>query len=189
MQLPQKDLRLEPATLVLRPDTSRVRLVKMCLVIMLSVLLSIVVGMFIYAGSNWWSLLGPTWSPVFIFLCLAICAIFALRVMVPFMIWSAKLRRSIYTVTREYVAVEADLGIFGRYDRMVPIAYISDVTTYSSAFQRFCKLGSIIVTSANGDSIILEDLAEAEDAREAIWRLVNQRAQGLEKYPRSKSGF
>jgi membrane protein YdbS with pleckstrin-like domain len=93
------------------------------------------------------------------------------------MIWSAKLRHSIYTVSREYVAVEADLGIFGRYDRMVPIAYIRDVTTYSSTFQRFYKLGSIIVTSANGDSITMEDLAEAEDAREAIWWLVNQQAQ------------
>jgi membrane protein YdbS with pleckstrin-like domain len=177
MQLSQKDSRLEPATLVLHPDTSRVRLVKMCLAIILSVLLSIVVGMFIYAGNNWWIWLGPTWSPLFIFLCLAICAIFALRVMVPFMMWSAKLRRSVYTVTREYVAVEADLGIFGRYDRMVPIAYISDVTTYSSTFQRFYKLGSIAVTSANGDSITLEDLAEVEDAREAIWRLIKQQAQ------------
>jgi membrane protein YdbS with pleckstrin-like domain len=177
MQLPQKDMRLEPATLVLRPFTSRVRLVKMCIVIILIALLSIVVGMFIYAGSNWWSRLGPIWSAVFILLCLVIYAIVTLRVMVPFMMWSAKLHRSVYTVTREYVAVEADLGIFGRYDRMVPIVYISDVTTYSSTIQRFYKLGSIIVTSANGDSITLEDLAEAEDAREAIWRLVTQQAQ------------
>jgi membrane protein YdbS with pleckstrin-like domain len=104
-----------------------------------------------------------------------LCAIVALRVVAPYMMWSAKLRRSVYTITREYVAVEADLGIFGRYDRMIPIAYIRDVTAYSTAFQRFYRLRSIIVTPANGDSIILEDLAEAEDTREAIWRLVNQR--------------
>jgi membrane protein YdbS with pleckstrin-like domain len=104
-----------------------------------------------------------------------LCAIVAMRVAAPYMMWSAKLRRSVYTITREYVAVDADLGIFGRYDRMVPVAYIRDVTTYSTAFQRFYKLGSIIVTPANGDSIILEDLADAEDAREAIWRLVNRR--------------
>jgi hypothetical protein len=130
MQLPQKYLRSEPATLVLRPFTSRVGLVKICVVIILIALLSIAVGMFIYAGSNRWSRLGLTWSVVFILLCLVIYAIVALRVMVPFMMWSTKLHRSVYTVAREYVAVDADLGIFGRYDRMVPIAYIRDVPTF-----------------------------------------------------------
>jgi membrane protein YdbS with pleckstrin-like domain len=133
------------------------------------------IGMFIYAGSNWQVRLSLIWWAALVPTGLMLCAIVALRVMALYMMWSAKLRRSVYTITREYVAVEADLGIFGCYDRMIPIAYIRDVTTYSTAFQRFYKLGSIIVTPANGDSIILEDLAEAEDTREAIWRLVNQR--------------
>jgi membrane protein YdbS with pleckstrin-like domain len=168
------EIRSETPPLVLRPATSRIGLVRLCVAIPLTVILTVMIGMFVYAGSNWWILLGPVWWIVLIPSCLMLCVIIVLRVVVPFMMWSVKLRRSVYTITREYVAVEADLGIFGRYDRMVPIAYIRDVTTYSTAFQRFYKLGSIIVTPANGDSIILEDLAETEDTREATWRLVNQ---------------
>jgi membrane protein YdbS with pleckstrin-like domain len=175
MQPLQKDLRSEAGTLVVRPATSRLGLVRLCIVIILIVLLSTMVGICIYAGSNWRARLSLIGWVVLVPTCLMLCAIVALRVVAPYMMWSAKLRRSVYTITREYVAVEADLGIFGRYDRMVPVAYIRDVTTYSTAFQRFYKLGSIIVTPANGDSIILEDLADAEDTREAIWRLVNWR--------------
>jgi membrane protein YdbS with pleckstrin-like domain len=175
MQPLQKDLRSEAGTLVVRPATSRLGLVRLCVVILLIALLGAMIGMFIYASSNWRVRLSLIWWAVLVPTCLMLCAIVALRVVAPYMMWSAKLRCSVYTITREYVAAEADLGIFGRYDRMVPIAYIRDVTTYSTAFQRFYRLRSIIVTPANGDSIILEDLAEAEDTREAIWRLVNQR--------------
>ena len=87
-----------------------------------------------------------------------------------------RLRSMVYTVMPEFVEAEADMGIFGRYSRRIPVAYIRDVTSQVDVVDRFYNVGSVTVSATNGDSITLENIADAETAREVIWQLVQSTA-------------
>jgi membrane protein YdbS with pleckstrin-like domain len=87
-----------------------------------------------------------------------------------------KLRSSIYTVMADYVAVEADMGIFGRSSQQIPIVYIRDVSTKFLPLPQLRNIGSVTVKATNGDYITLENIDNAESARDTIWELVHAAA-------------
>ncbi len=91
-----------------------------------------------------------------------------------------KLRSSIYTVMDDYVAEEADMGIFGRSSQQIPIVYIRDVSTKFLQLPQLRNIGDVTVKASNGDYIKLEDIENAESVRETIWQLVHAAASRYE---------
>jgi membrane protein YdbS with pleckstrin-like domain len=95
-------------------------------------------------------------------------------VMLPLIKYHMRIRTSRYTIAREHIQIEyTDIN---QFNRTIPLAYIRDVTLSSSLDQRLLKIGSVVVTTTNGDSINLEDITEPEAARQVIWELVRQAA-------------
>jgi membrane protein YdbS with pleckstrin-like domain len=69
-----------------------------------------------------------------------------------------KLRSTVYTVTREYIAVDSIAGSSGIRRHRIPTDQIQFVVpnTKADPIQWLFKLGSVIVKSKDGDSIILD---------------------------------
>jgi membrane protein YdbS with pleckstrin-like domain len=89
-----------------------------------------------------------------------------------------KLRSTIYTVTREYVAVDLIAELQGIRSYRIPTDQIQSVTpnTKADPIQWLLKLGSIIVESKGGDSIILDFIPNPAHAM-AIIRTVAEQAK------------
>jgi membrane protein YdbS with pleckstrin-like domain len=100
----------------------------------------------------------------------------SLTMVAPLYYQYVKLRSSIYTVMDDYVAVEADMGIFGRSTQQIPIVYIRDVSTKFLPLPQLRNIGDVTVKATNGDFIKLEDIENAETVRETIWQLVHAAA-------------
>jgi len=108
--------------------------------------------------------------------CLYVTVGGSLAIVAPLYYKYVKLRSSIYTVMDEYVAVEADMGIFGRSSQHIPIAYIRDVSAKFLPLQPFRNIGKVTVKATNGDYITIEYIENAESVRDTIWQMVQAAA-------------
>lgn len=105
-------------------------------------------------------------------LVLALLIVICLVRIVPFHV---QLATSRYTATTQHIEVER--GIFERFNRRIPVAYIRDLTVTASIDQRLVGVGNITVTTSSGESITLEDIADPQTKRDIIWELVRDAAR------------
>jgi membrane protein YdbS with pleckstrin-like domain len=84
------------------------------------------------------------------------------------------LSKAVYRLTNEYI--EEEYGIIYKGVRRIPLSYVRDVTFSQNPLQAMFGLSSITVSPTNGNKIVLSNIRNAEQRREAIWRLVLARA-------------
>ena len=83
------------------------------------------------------------------------------------------LRSTTYSITSEYISVEAGLSILGRSGRHIQIMHICGVATSASFTQRCLGLGDLTMVAAGGAAITFSDIPETDmdDAKNIIWQL------------------
>lgn len=77
-----------------------------------------------------------------------------------------------YLVTTE--AIEITSGILRRDSRKIPFSNILDVTANAPFSHRLFGVGNITVSTANGDTITLEDITDSQTKVETLWNLVHK---------------
>jgi membrane protein YdbS with pleckstrin-like domain len=87
-----------------------------------------------------------------------------------------KLRSTIYTVTQEYVAVDAIAGASGIRSHRIPTDQIESVVpnTKADPIQWLLKLGSLTVQANDGDSIALDFIPNPAHTMALIRRVAEQ---------------
>jgi uncharacterized membrane protein YdbT with pleckstrin-like domain len=77
-----------------------------------------------------------------------------------------------YLVTTE--AIEITSGILRCDSRKIPFSKVLDVTANASFSHQLFGVGNITVSTANGDTITLEDITDSQTKAEMIWNLVHK---------------
>ncbi|MGH9828087.1 MAG: PH domain-containing protein, partial [Blastocatellia bacterium] len=74
----------------------------------------------------------------------------------------------VYTVAATYI--EEEYGIIYKRLRRIPLSYVRDVTQTQNFLQAMFRTSSITISPTNGDTIILSNIKNGQQARDAIWQ-------------------
>jgi membrane protein YdbS with pleckstrin-like domain len=78
--------------------------------------------------------------------------------------------KAVYSLTHQHI--EEKYGIIHKRVRRIPLSYVRDVTYDRNFLQALFGVSSITVSPTNGDKIVLSNVRDGEQTREAIWNLV-----------------
>ena len=80
------------------------------------------------------------------------------------------LGNTVFVVTNEHI--EEKGGFIWKTQHRIPLTYVRDVTYDQNFLQAMFGVSSVTVSPTNGEKIVLSNVRDGEQTREAIWNLV-----------------
>ncbi len=80
-----------------------------------------------------------------------------------------------FTVTND--GVEEVGGFIWKARHSIPLSYVRDVTYNQTFFQAMFGVSSATISPTNGNKIVLSNIADGEETRQIIWKLVLSRSR------------